>query len=63
MRCSVAKVEKIYQEVRVVARNYPECKTFAEIKVHKDLDNQDWDWGMTTREMKALERKCKWQGI
>lgn len=47
MRCSIAKVEKIYQEVRDIARKYPECKTLAEIMVRKDLDNYGCDWSMT----------------
>ena len=64
MGCNVAKVEKIYQEVRAIARKHPECKTVDEAKIHKDVDNhQDWDWSMTAIETKALERKCRWQGI
>ena len=63
MRCSVAKVEKIYQEVRDIAREHPECTTLVEIKMRNDLDKQDWDWSMTARESKELERKCKWLGF
>ena len=63
MRCSIAKVEKIYQEVRDIARKYPECKTLAEIMVRKDLDNYGCDWSMTARETKAFEHKCKWLGF
>ena len=63
MRCSVAKVEKVYQAVRAIARKFPKCTTLDQAKILKDLHFKDWDWSLNVKEEKSLKRKCEWLGI
>ena len=62
MSYSVAKVSKVYQEIRAICRKYPECKSLDEAKVKRDLDG-DPQWNLTVKEEKALKRMCAWLGL
>ena len=62
MSYSVAKVSKVYQEIRAICRKYPECKSLDEAKVKRDLDG-DPQWNLTVKEEKALKRMCEWLGL
>ena len=66
MSYSVAKVCKIYQNVRAFCRKYPECKSLHGARVKKDLELEtklDLTGDLTAKEEKALNRMCDKLGI
>lgn len=64
MRNSVAKVARVYQEVRMIALKCSGCATLEEVKIQKDLgDFKHLDWRLSPKEEKSLKRLCKYLGI
>ena len=61
MSCSVAKVEKAYQEVRAISRKRG-CNTLEEARIALGLDCCE-DWKLSAKEERALKLKCGWLGI
>ena len=62
MSYSVAKVDKAYQEIGMICRKHPECKSLEEAILKRDLDGFQ-GLNLTAREEKSLKRKCDWLGI
>ena len=66
MSCSIAKVSDIYKNVRAFCRENPGCTSLYEARIRNDLIyGTKWDLygGLTKKEEKALELKCKWLGV